>query len=240
MSDMPQNTEETQNTEAQPQDKVNETYTQDDLNSAMEKARQQEKDKLYKRISDMDTKSQEYADKLNQTNEMLKSLVEERDKATQELEEKRQEELTVEERVAQRLKALEEKELLMQQQLERVAEEAALRVRASELKLFKANQIAESNLTLTELVSGNTEDEILESIVRAKEREDAIFKRAKEQARAELSNSLPKPAPAPIQQNTDSKLLVDPREKFNLANLSSEDFSRLKAELLAKARQQVS
>ena len=241
MSDTPQENAPTQNEEVQPAveqtSETTEKFTKDDLIEAVEKARQQEKDKLYSRLSDMDKKSQEYSKSLEETNTLLKSLVAERDEAKAQLDKKAQDELTVEERVAQRLQALEAKEAEMQRQLEQVAEQAALRVRESELKLFRANAIAESNLTLTELVRGNTEDEITESIKLAKAREDSIFKKAKEQARNELSQNLPKPAPTPAVQTTQEQQLIDPRKKFEMANLSNAEFQKLKTELLAKARE---
>ena len=241
MNDTEHNTQQTQTPEVPQETSATvETYSKEDLTSAVEKARKQEKDKLYSRLTEMDAKSTDYAEKLSKTTEMLESLVQERDQTRQELEIKKQEELSVEERVAVRLKALEQKEEQMRQQLERVAEEAAFRVRESELKLFKANKVVEANLTLTELVSGNSEQEIMASIEKAKQREDSIFKRAKEQARSELSQNLPKPVPTPVQHSQDSSHLIDPRKKFEMANLSSEDFNRLKADLLAKARQQIS
>ena len=241
MSDTPQENLPTQNEvatpEVMPSSETTENFTKDDLIEAVEKARQQEKDKLYSRLSDMDKKSQEYSKSLEETNSLLKGLVAERDEAKAELDKKAQDELTVEERVAQRLQALEAKEADMQRQLEQVAEQAALRVRASELKLFRANAIADSSLTLTELVRGDTEDEITESIKLAKAREDQIFKKAKEQARNELSQNLPKPAPTPAVQFTQDQQLIDPRKKFEMANLSNAEFQKLKTELLAKARE---
>jgi hypothetical protein len=239
MSDTLQENQPTENnTEVQTSVNTDEKYSKDDLTQAIEKARQQEKDKLYSRLSDIDTKNQEYSQKLTETNEMLKALVAERDEAKRKLEEQAKAEMTAEELVAERLKALEEREARMQAQLEKVAEEAALRVRESELKLFKANVISENNLMLTELVSGNSEEEILASVERAKARENEIFNRAKEQARSELSQNLPKPStPAPVETQTAN---IDPTKKFDMANLSSQDFQKLKAELLNRARQQIS
>lgn len=242
MSDTLQENAPTQNDtvdSVEPAVNMDETYSKAQLTEAIQKARQQEKDKLYSRLTDIDSKNQEYSQKISETNEILKVLVQERDDAKKKLEDQAKAELTAEERVAERLKSLEEREVRMQAQLERVAEEAALRVRDSELKLFKANVITESKLMLTELVSGNSEAEILESVERAKSRENEIFSRAKEQARSELSANLPKPSATPAQVETTSAN-IDPRKKFDMANLSSQDFQKLKAELLAKARQQIS
>jgi hypothetical protein len=213
----------------------NDTFNKDEVQQAVERARQQEKDKLYQRLADLDASRDDLSKKLQESTDMLKVLVSERDEAKKLLEEKAQSELSAEEKVAQRLKALEEKEIALQEQLERVASEAALRVRESELKVYRANKIAESGLTLTELVTGSTEDDIDASIALAKERENAIFNRAREQARAELSSQLPKPAPTAAETQTNNRL-VDASKKFELANLSPEDFNRLKSELLAKAR----
>jgi hypothetical protein len=220
---------------AQEVTQANDTFNKDEMQQAVERARQQEKDKLYQRLSDLDASRDDLSKKLQESSDMLKVLVSERDEAKKLLEEKAQSELSAEEKVAQRLKALEEKEIALQQQLERVASEAALRVRESELKVYRANKIAESGLTLTELVQGSTEEDIDASIAVAKQREDAIFNRAREQARAELSSQLPKPAPAAAETQTNDRL-IDASKKFELANLSSEDFNRLKSELLAKAR----
>jgi hypothetical protein len=163
--------------------------------------------------------------------------MQERDDAKKQLEEKALEELSAEEKVAIRLKALEEKEASLQAQLEQVATEAAKRVRDSELKLYRANRLAESGLTLTELVSGLSEQEIDESIVKAKEREDVIFAKARERVKAEFSQNLPKPSvPASVTQDATALNVVDPRKKYELANLSTQDFNKLKAELLERAR----
>lgn len=245
MSDMAQQTQTPQNkpteqsnsvdTLSGAEQRVNETFTQDDVTKAVESARKQEKDKLYQRLNDLDSNRDELIKKLDESTEMLKVLMAERDEAQRALAEKAKAEMTAEELVAERLKALEEKEAQMQAQLERVAEEAAKRVRDSELRLYRANKIAESGLTLTELVAGQTEAEIDASIKRAREREEAIFSKAREKARAELSAQMPKPAPVAVESVQDSRL-IDPSKKFELANLSTEDFNRLKSELLAKAR----
>jgi len=239
MSDTPNTTEQTPNDNAEqsaPVTNDTDTITRQDLIDAVEKARQQEKDKLYSRLEDLDSSREQLNSKLEESAEMLRVLMQERDDAKKQLEEKALEELSAEEKVAQRLKALEEKEASLQSQLEQVATEAAMRVRESELKLYRANRLAEVGLTLTELVSGSNEQEIDESIQRAKQREDAIFAKARESVKAEFANNLPKPSsPAPLEPAKDSAL-VDPRKKFELANLSSQDFNRLKAELLERAR----
>ena len=246
MSDTTNQTAETQNAQTDAQAPVNadttETFTKDDLTSAIEKARQQEKDKLYQRLSDIDAKNQEYSSKLSETTELLQKLVAERDEAKEKLEAQRQAEMSAEELVAERLKALEERERNMQAQLERVAEEAALRVRESELKLFKANKISESKLTLTELVSGDSEEEIMNSIERAKAREDEIFSIARERARAELTSNLPKPttpSEPTVTADASANQRINPADKFKMANLSTAEFAKLKAELLQQARSQL-
>lgn len=211
------------------------TPTKDEITLAVEAARKQEKDKLYSRLQELDSVKTEMSKRLDETNASLKVLLQERDDARKALNEKAQAEMTAEERVAARLKALEERESLLQQQLERVATEAASRIRESELKVYRANKIAESGLTLTELVNGSNEAEIDAAILRAKEREETIFAKAREQVRGELSKQLPKPMPSPATPATPTRL-IDPAKKFEIANLPAEDFNRLKAELLAKAR----
>jgi len=215
----------------------NDTITRQDLFAAVEKARQQEKDKLYSRLESLDSSREELNNRLEESSEMLRSLMQERDDANKQLQEKALEELSAEEKVALRLKALEEKEASLQAQLEQVATEAAKRVRDSELKLYRANRLAQEGLTLTELVSGSSEQEIDDSIKRAREREDIIFAKARESVKAEMSQNLPKPsAPAPVEQSASAAQLVDPRKKYELANLSPQDFNKLKAELLERAR----
>jgi len=240
MTDTIPDTEQTLNEPAPEQSPAEQndtdTVTRQDLINAVEKARQQEKDKLYSRLEDLDSSRDELNTKLEESAEMLRALMQERDDAKKQLEEKALEELSAEEKVAIRLKALEEKEVSLQAQLEHVATEAAMRVRESELKLYRANRLAESGLTLTELVSGSSEQEIDDSISRAKEREDLIFAKAREKVKAEFSNNLPKPStPPPVQQNSPSPI-IDPRKKFELANLSPQDFNKLKDELLSRAR----
>lgn len=226
------------NQEPLAQDTAQSTFSQDDLRTAVESARQQEKDKLYSRLSDMDASRSEMERMLKEQSDQLKILVEERNAAQEALEAKRIESLSAEERVAERLSVLETREAELQAQLIRVAEEAANRVRESELKVYRANKIAESGITLTELVNGSSEAEIDAAIVTAKQREDAIFRKAEERVRADMQAQLPRPSPAPQPAQQTTQQLVNPRDKYKLAEMNPADFQKLRDELLAQARQQ--
>ena len=230
-------TVEAPSAEAPAQDTASKTFTQDELTEAVESARKQEKDKLYSRLTEVDEARATLDAEFKAQKEQLDTLLAEREAAQKDQEQKRLESLTVEERVAERLASLEQREQQLQSQLERVAEESAKRIRESELKAYRANKLAESGVTLTELVNGNSEAEIDAAILSAKQREEAIFNRAREQVRGELQAQMPRPAAPPEPVSPSQRQLVDPRDKYKIADMNSADFQKLRDELLAQARQ---
>lgn len=152
------------------------TYTQAELDAERERIRKEEKDKLYPQLSTME--------------EDLKSLRAERDKET-----KAQEAARVKAEAEAKAKAEEEmsaKELLLQREQEWKAEMAALRSererdqalleaerRYAAVESYKTRRLGEEAdeimPELRDLVSGNTEEEIEQSIATAKTKTDAIL-----------------------------------------------------------------
>lgn len=165
------------------------------VSEAVEKARTDEKDKLYERI-----KAEEEAKKAA---EVAKEKAEAEAKAKEEarlaLEKKLAEIAASDKTEAEKAKAVQdamaEQIKDLQASVTQVAEDAAEKIRLSNLATYKANAIAKSGLKhLAGTVNGTTEAEIDASIQSALELEKAIYADATKALREKTKETVPGPA----------------------------------------------
>lgn len=197
--------------------------------SEIEKARKQEKDKLYAKMKELEDKNKLFEDFLNKEKQKAEEYA-------QQLERQKQMQMSEEERIKQTVSRLVEQNDTLSKQLEEVARNAQEKLRESELRAYKAQALAKSNVLIPELVSGNSVEEIDQAIRFAKEKEQQILKQAEERVRQEVVSTLPKPSQSATIPDNTSAVLIDPRKKYEIANMKSEDFAKYKADLLQKAR----
>lgn len=217
----------TDNSQVQSQSQVNTPSPVDQI-SEIEKARKQEKDKLYAKMKELEDKNKLFEDFLNKEKQKAEEYA-------QQLERQKQMQMSEEERIKQTVTKLVEQNDTLSKQLEEVARNAQEKLRESELRAYKAQALAKSNVLIPELVSGNSVEEIDQAIRFAKEKEQQILKQAEERVRQDVISTLPKPSQSATIPDSPS-VLIDPRKKYDIANMKSEDFAKYKAELLQKAR----
>ncbi len=208
-----------------------ETITKADLENLLNKARTQEKskqhDQLKKRKAELDDLRKQLAEKETSQAELAAKLEDIQNK-----------DLTDSERALKRLEEVEASNKKLQQQLEIVASEAASKLEKAELARYRERVLRESGIQLTELVSGDTKEEINESLENAKARELVIFEAAKAKAEKELRKqqgaNVPKPI-SPVPQPGAGDLAVS--ERREVAKMKSADYQKIRAKLIAEARQ---
>ncbi len=233
---MTENTQMTQNDDKTQDNSLNQVNSslanpssnvQDTLD-AIEKARKQEKDKLYQKMKELEDKNKQFEDFLNKEKQKAEEYA-------QQLQRQKEQQMSEEEKIKQTVSKLVEQNDYLSKQLEEVARNAQERLRESELKAYKAQALAKNNVLIPELVSGNSVDEIDNAIRLAKEKEQLLLKQAEERVRAEVVATLPKPSQSASVPEQVSNM-IDPRKKYEIANLKPEEFAKYKAELLQKAR----
>ena len=208
------------------------------LEKVREKARMEEKQKLYERLS----KTKIDRDKLKSEND---TLVAEYTKVQKELQKLREEKAAFSQEEQAKMVDLEQKNKELEAKIEAVADVAAKRirdsVRDSELKTYRANKIAEASidpeLIDVESILGSTEEEIDQAIERAKAKEVKIKEKAQEKVREELSKSVPMPL-AP-EGNTNAGYgnadIHDPARRREIARYGQKDRDEIREQLLRDA-----
>lgn len=196
---------------------------------AIEKARKQEKDKLYNKMKELEDKNKMFEDFLNKEKQKAEEYA-------AQLQRQKEQQMSEEERIRQTVSKLVEQNDYLSKQLDEVAKTSQEQLRQSELKAYKAQALAKNNVLIPELVSGNSVDEIDNAIKLAKEKEQLLLKQAEERVRAEVVATLPKPSQSVSIPDQQASNMIDPRKKFEIANLKPEEFAKYKADLLQKAR----
>jgi uncharacterized phage infection (PIP) family protein YhgE len=199
-----------------------------DTLDAIEKARKQEKDKLYQKMKELEDKNKQFEDFLNKEKQKAEEYA-------SQLQRQKEQQMSEEEKIKQTVDKLVQQNDYLSKQLEEVAKNAQERLRESELRAYKAQALARNNVLIPELVSGNSVDEIDNAIKLAKEKEQLLLKQAEERVRAEVVSTLPKPSQSATIPDSPSNM-IDPRKKYEIANLSPSDFAKYKADALQRAR----
>ena len=200
-----------------------ETFSKEQVAEMLNKARQDEKSKLYKTIE----KNKAEANK----------LVEDRDKVLGELNEAKDRLQLLQdanmsdiEKVNKQLELLAEQNKLLQAQVESVSKQAEERVRNSELSAYKQKQIESANLMFPEMVSGSTREEIDESIKMLKERESSVRQSLEEKLRAEQAVNVPRPMSPEGSTST-----VSVKDRYQLSKLDRGEYAKVRQKLMSQA-----
>ena len=223
---MPTTTENNEKTQSQdmttdnsqPQSQASNQVNLADQLDMIEKARKQEKDKLYNKMKELEDKNKMFEDFLNQEKQKAEQYA-------QQLQRQKEQQMSEEEKIKQTVSKLVEQNDYLSKQLEEVARTSQERLRESELKAYKAQALAKNNVLIPELVSGNSVDEIDNAIKLAKEKEQQLLKQAEERVRAEVVATLPKPSQSASVPEQVSNM-IDPRKKYEIANLKPEEFAK--------------
>lgn len=232
----PANTEEsqvttppTQSAESKVEDKQpsEEVYTKSQLDEMLNKARKEEKDKLYK--------------SLEKTKKEAQELQSERDKVLDDLKLTREQLSTLKdsnmsdiEKVNKQIELLAEQNELLKKQLENVSHQAEERVRMSEVNSYKAKKIEQSGLLFPEMVVGNTPEEIDASISMLKEREKSVRQQLEDQLRSEKAQDVPRPMSPNVNQSE-----VASADRYRVSKMSRDEYQAYRQKLMAQAMDSV-
>ena len=188
------------------------------------KARQEEKQKLYKAMEKakadaeaLEAQKKAVHDQLNEAQERLKQT-----------EETQMSEMNS---IKETLEALKAQNEMLQKRLDEVAVEADSKVKQSELNAYKKQRLEQENIMLTELVAGSSVEEIEAAIKAVKDREDNMRKSLEEKVRAELSKDLPRP----ISTDTDTSSVAPMSDRYKMSKLNPSDYQSMRQQMMQKA-----
>ena len=200
------------------------TYTKAQLDEMLKKARQQEKDKLYRSLKDANEQSEQLKSEHERvqkeylkTQERLKTLQDDK--------------MSDLEKVNKQIEAIIAENEALRQKIDSVSKEADERITKSQVNAYKQDRIKSEGLLFSDLVSGNTKEEIDASITAIKERELAIKRQVEDQVRLELKDSLPKA----ISPNTAEPSIAPASNRYNLSKLRGDEYKNIRQKLLSQA-----
>lgn len=210
------------------------TFTLEDL----EKARQDERDKLYPQISKTDERTKAMQDELKSLRDFQKKAEKEaadRDKAVADAAKAKEEaELSAKELVEKRNAEWENKFQAMQQQTEQERALFAKEREFNQMQMYVRDRVAQESDSIApqflDYITGNTPEEIDASIERAKTKTQEILEglqAAQEQARAGQTGvrSGP-PAITPLDAPGSKELSAD-----DIKGMSWQDFAKLRTQM---------
>lgn len=208
------------------------TFTQDEVDALVTKARRDEKDKLYRDLDSAKKKASELEDSIKVKEaeiEGLKSSSTEAQQLRAQLEKLQVEAQNASKRV----------ETLLGEALDRQKDEFEKRMEALRLDAVRRELIASANgEVIPELVSGSTEEEIRASFAKAKERytsiQAAVADRLKKEHEQNLKGALPPSQGGGAGQATDP-VLSDPS---SWRKLSPKEWEEQKAKIKEAAFKQ--
>jgi len=231
MSDTTQNTETIQDTQANKQlptdvqspssDKV---YSKSDLDQMLTKARQQEKDKLYKSLETAKAESESL--KKEHTKVQKEYL-----KAQENLKQIQDNKMSDMERLSSKVDAILQENEALRHKIDQVSVEAETKIKNSELSAYKQDIVKREGVLFPEMITGNSKEEINESIRMLKEREATVRSGLEDRIRTELKDHLPK---AISPNNAEPK--IDPRSnRYKLSKLKGDEYNNIREKLMAQA-----
>jgi len=224
---------QTQNKDPQSQSadppKTQKVFAEEQITDLIEKARADEKKKVFSKLESLKKANEEYQTKLAELEAMRKEIEADRDA----LREGRSSEFKS---VNEELSQLREQNEKLQKAFEASVESATMKIREQELKAYKAEKLREAQVSLVELVSGSSESEIDASIEAAKKREKAIEESLREQIRKELANDLPQPMSTDGSQGRGPTPVITPQNRQAVARLKGDEYERRRQELLEDAK----
>lgn len=214
----------------------NARFTEDDI----AKARQQEKDKLYDRINDMDAQLKE----LKRERQALdKAKKEEEDRLAAEERKKEEEQMELRELISKKDQEWSQRFSTIEAERERDRATFEMEKRLLELENYKRDRLEQEAEfiapELRDLVRGSTEQEVDQSIEDLKRRTDAIFTNigalASSQQQAMPRGASPTAPPVgPMEQQTNYEQLTPD----DIRSMDIETYKKYRGNLLAAASNQ--
>lgn len=229
----PSNTEQSQGTNSSPttvevsaptkEPSKEELLTKAQVEDMLTKARKEEKDKLYKSLEKAKLEA--------------KTLQSERDKVLEDLNSAKDRLQTLQdsnmsdiEKVNRQIDLLAEQNELLKKQVESVSLQAEKRLRDSELKSYRDQQIKASGLLFPELVEGQSREEIDASINKLLEREQSVRSEIEDKIRGEAAVNVPRPmSPEVSSPNTSVG------DRYRISKMSRDEYSAYRQKLMSKA-----
>lgn len=214
----------------------------------IEKARQEEKDKVYGRVDDLTTKFQEAQkeiEALRKAREAEVAALEEKQRAAEEaIQKKAEEEMSAKELIAKKEEEFNARLTLMQEEREQERIVFAKEQEFNQLRSYASSLVAaavqnnEIAPELTDYVSGNTKEEIDASLALAKQKTDAIvqgIQQAQVQARAAMKgvSATGYSTTGPMDTNSGQQS-YSPED---IRNMSMNDYAKIRDKLIPAASQ---
>jgi hypothetical protein len=204
---------------------------QDTVAKLVEKARKEEKDKVYSTIEQLKVTKTEGEAKAAELTEKLKA-------AQEEAEGLRTGKLQEIDSVNRELRELRETNKKLEKAIELVASESVARLEQAKLETFREKEIRKAGIkSLAKYVSGTDQDEILASIKQIKAEEEAIYESARKDVRKEITSELPTPIAPSGATGRGPNNALHPEQKEGIARLKGEAYLKEKQRLLMEARQ---
>ena len=201
----------------------------DELDKLITKAREDEKKKVFGKITELEKQLADARNSAKQSEDNLKNTRADLDA----LKEGGTSEVAI---LAKELKEVREQSAKLEVALEEVSKAAVQKVYDLEMKTLKERLVVKEKLSdhLIEFVSGSSEEELLASIKTVKEKEEAIVEAARAAVEAEYAKKLPKPVNPDGAQGRKS-LSASSIDRKALMNLPEAEFEKRQSELLAEA-----
>ena len=197
-------------------------YTQDELDVVLAKARADEKAKHYPAVEKLKAEKAELSKKAQEVEDALGKV-----------REGKMSELTS---VNEELAKLRDQNVKLEKTIEAVANDAAARIREAQLDAFKQKKVAESGITLVELVSGDTEEAIELSIAAAKKREDKLRVDLEASLRKKTTDGLPAPIAPDASHGRGVGAEASTENRKATAVLPHKDYMAIRTRLLQEAK----
>lgn len=208
-------------------------YTEEEMRARLEKARSDEKKKVYDRLEKVQSEKDKLAKKVEESENQIKELQEKVDALNKG-------DLTEKEAITGELKKLRETLKKQEAAMESLADDAAKQIQRVKLDAYREKRLAQEGVQLTELVVGNTEEEIDSAIEKAKQKEGQI--RADATAKANADRAAGASVPRPVSPSPAATPKVTPVEEVR-ANpqarrevLKGSDYRQTRQALLADAK----
>jgi|13_taG_2_1085334.scaffolds.fasta_scaffold15648_2 hypothetical protein len=235
MSDMTNNTDTTQDSNDKqqlPKENVQQefssndspTYTKAQLDEMLNKARQQEKDKLYRSLEDANKQSE----KLKSEHERVQKEYLKTQERLKTLQDDKMSDL---EKVNKQIESIIAENESLRQKIDSVSKEADERITRSQINAYRQDRIKSEGLLFSDMVTGVTKEEIDASILEIKNREQAIRQQMEDQVRLELKDSLPKA----ISPNSVEPSIAPASDRYRISKLKGDDYANIRQKLLTQA-----
>ena len=222
------------------------TFTEDEVNARIEKARADEKSKVFGTVEKLQKEKDELAKRIDTEAKKKDEIKGQLSEVQSDLEKVREGKTSELESVNKELSALREQNKKFEAAIEDVASTAAKQVVEAEKKIadtqldaYKATSVAKAGIQLTELVTGTTPEEIDASIKQVAAKEEKLRESIKSDVRKELAKDLPQPLAVDGTKGVDPNLGTV-QSRVNTAKLRNEDeYQKRRAQLLQDAKAKV-